>query len=171
MVSWIFWLDFFSFINHPEFSWLDAPPLPWLEEFEPPAGGCLLTEIQFSNKLRDFVKNDTLEISDIDTLKAGRHIRLPNGAKLIIGRDKQDNEKLKNTTSSKYLKGKILNATGPFCLLQKDISKEDKELAANFIVTYGKTELGKVYDIDFGEFIIQGRKLSSKDEIQNYLIK
>lgn len=142
-----------------------------LEDFEPPAGGCLLTEIQFSNKLRDFVENDTLEITDINTLKAGRHLRLPDGAKLIIGRNQEDNEKLKNTTSSKYLKGRILDATGPFCLLQKDASKDDKELAGNFIVTYGKTELDKVYEIDFGEFILKGSKLSSKDEIQKYFIQ
>jgi tRNA-specific 2-thiouridylase len=77
-----------------------------LVDFEPPAGGCLLTDVQFSNRLRDFVANDTLEIEDIDTLKVGRQLRLPDGAKLIIGRNQEDNEKLEATNSKKYLKTK-----------------------------------------------------------------
>jgi tRNA-specific 2-thiouridylase len=142
-----------------------------LEDFEPPAGGCLLTEIQFSNKLRDFVSKDTLNIEDIDTLKAGRHLRLPDGAKLVIGRNQEDNEKLKSTQSSKYLKGRILDASGPFCLIQKDISDSDKKLAGDIIVTYGKTDMDKVYEVDFEEFKIDGKRLPSKDEIQKYFVQ
>lgn len=142
-----------------------------LENFEAPAGGCLLTEIQFSNKLRDFVANDKLEIEDINTLKAGRHLRMPDGAKLIIGRNQDDNEKLKSTTSSKYLKGRILDASGPLCLLQKYATEADKKLAGDIIVTYGKTESNKEYDIDFDGLIIKGKKLPSKDEIQKYFVQ
>ena len=142
-----------------------------LEDFEPPAGGCLLTDIQFSNRLRDFVNNDELKIEDIDTLKFGRHLRLPDGAKVIIGRHKQDNDYLENTQSDKYLKGRILDATGPFCLIEKDASQNDKKLAANFIVSYGKTDLDKVYKVDFGEFIIEGQKIPNKEGIANYFVK
>ena len=146
-----------------------------LKDFESPGGGCLLTEVQFSNRLRDFVDNDTLEVEDIDTLKAGRHLRLPNGAKLIIGRHQEDNEKLKNTTSKKYYKARILDATGPFSLLDKKATQEEKELAATFIVTYGKTEVNKNYTVIFededGSFTQEGQKLSTKDEISKYLIQ
>jgi len=142
-----------------------------LKDFEPPAGGCLLTEIQFSNRLKDFVKYDKLEVDDIETLKAGRHLRLPDGAKLIIGRNKDDNEYLRQTNSNKYLKGRILNTPGPFCLISKNITQKDKELAGAIIVTYGKTELDKEYEVDFGEFKIKAKKLPSKDEIQQYFVK
>lgn len=142
-----------------------------LENFEPPAGGCLLTDIQFSNRLRDFVDNATLEINDIDTLKFGRHLRLPDGAKLIIGRHKEDNEYLQNTTSEKYLKGRIVDCTGPLALIEKTASLQDKELAAKFIISYGKTDLDKIYEVDFGEFKVSGEKLPSKDSIQQYFVK
>ncbi len=141
-----------------------------LENFEPPAGGCLLTDVQFSNRLRDFVANDTLEIEDIDTLKVGRQLRLPDGAKLIIGRNQEDNEKLEATNSKKYLKARIMDAIGPLVLFEKNASEADKKMAADFIVSYGKTELEKVYDVNFGDFIVQGKKLVSKDAIQKYLI-
>jgi tRNA-specific 2-thiouridylase len=142
-----------------------------LENFEPPAGGCLLTDIQFSNRLRDFVDNATLEINDIDTLKFGRHLRLPEGTKLIIGRHKEDNDHLEKTMSSKYLKGRIVDCTGPLALIEKTATQSDKELAAQFIISYGKTDLDKTYEVDFGEFKVSGEKLPSKDSIQQYFVK
>ncbi len=145
-----------------------------LKDFESPGGGCLLTEVQFSNRLRDFVDNDTLEVDDINTLKAGRHLRLPDGAKLIVGRHQEDNEKLKNTISKKYYKARILDAVGPLSLLDKKATKADKELASSFIVSYGKTELDKDYKVLFEDgdenFTLVAQKLPTKDEIGKYLI-
>jgi tRNA-uridine 2-sulfurtransferase len=148
-----------------------------LEDFESPGGGCLLTEIQFSNKLRDFADHEKLEVEDINTLKAGRHLRLPDGAKLIIGRDEADNEKIKNTTSDKYYKGRIEDASGPLCLFQKDASEDDKKLAANLIVTYGRTKPDETYKVKFvdstditNEMICEGVKLPSKQAASEYFI-
>ena len=148
-----------------------------LEDFESPGGGCLLTEIQFSNKLRDFVDHDKLEVEDINTLKAGRHLRLPDGAKLIIGRDQDDNEKIKNTSSDKYYKARIEDASGPLCLFQKDSSEYDMKLAANLIVTYGRTKSDETYKVKFvdstditNEIVCEGEKLPSKQEASQYFI-
>ncbi len=148
-----------------------------LENFESPGGGCLLTEIQFSNRLRDFVDNAKLEVEDIDTLKAGRHLRLPDGAKLIIGRNHDDNEKIKSTTSDKYYKARIEDASGPLCLFQKDASADDLSLAANLIVTYGKTNLNTHYKVKFvdsaditNEIIQEGERFPSKDIASQYFI-
>jgi len=148
-----------------------------LEDFESPGGGCLLTEIQFSNRLRDFVDHDKLEVEDIDTLKAGRHFRLPDGAKLIIGRDKDDNEKIKATHSDKYYKGRIEHASGPLCLLQKNASQDDLKLASNIIVTYGRTDKDKEYSVKFvdsaditQEIRCNGVKLESKSVAAQYFI-
>ncbi len=148
-----------------------------LEDFESPGGGCLLTEIQFSNKLRDFADHDKLEVEDINTLKAGRHLRLPDGAKLIIGRDQDDNEKIKNTSSDKYYKARIEDASGPLCLFQKDASEDDIKLAANLIVTYGRTKTDITYKVKFvdstditNEMVSEGEKLSSKQEASKYFI-
>ena len=148
-----------------------------LENFESPGGGCLLTEIQFSAKLKDFVDHDKLEVDDIDTLKAGRHLRLPDGAKLIIGRHQEDNEKLKATNSKKFYKARILNASGPLALMQKDGSQEDLQLATNLIITYGKTVVDQEYSVRYfdeqsnKELIVNGEKYPSKDIASKYLIQ
>ncbi len=141
-----------------------------LEDFEAPAGGCLLTDMQFSQRIRDFVDHDEMEVDDIDTLKAGRHLRLPDGAKLIIGRNQADNEKLTDTNSDKYIRARTVGASGPFCLFTKDASEEDKKLAANIIVTYGKTEADKSYKVNFTDYILDGVKFDTKDELQQYFV-
>ncbi|MCK4334069.1 hypothetical protein KAX06_04705 [candidate division WOR-3 bacterium] len=66
-----------------------------ITEFATPAGGCLLTEPQYANKLRDLL-NHLKEATDetVALLKTGRHFRYPEGPKLIVGRDKEENEKL-----------------------------------------------------------------------------
>ena len=141
-----------------------------LENFEAPAGGCLLTEINFSNRLRDFVNKDKMEINDIDTLKFGRHLRLPDGAKLIVGRNQEDNNMLKATQSNKYDKARILDASGPLCLLQKDASDSDKQLATKIIITYGRTDLNKEYEVTYGSYSLKDTRLEDKSSIQKYLI-
>lgn len=57
-------------------------------------GGCLLTEKLFVNKLKDLIKYNEFNISSIELLKIGRHFRLSDKAKLIVGRDKRENEQL-----------------------------------------------------------------------------
>ncbi|MBD3840853.1 MAG: 7-cyano-7-deazaguanine synthase [Campylobacterales bacterium] len=147
-----------------------------LKDFESPGGGCLLTDIQFSNRLRDFVAHDTLEILDIDTLKAGRHLRLEDGLKVIIGRDKDDNKKLQQTQSKKYLQARVVGAVGPYCLVAKDGSSSDMQFAANLIVTYAKTNLDQTYEVEFKNlqtqeiFIINATKYPSKDIASKYFV-
>jgi len=66
-----------------------------ITEFATPAGGCLLTEPQYANKLKDLL-NHLKEAADetVALLKTGRHFRYPAGPKLIVGRDKEENEEL-----------------------------------------------------------------------------
>ena len=70
-----------------------------LENFETPGGGCLLTDENFSKKMFDFIKHDKFEVKDIPLMKFGRHLRLDDGAKLVVGRNKDE-----KWTPSKYRK-------------------------------------------------------------------
>lgn len=65
-------------------------------DFATPSGGCLLTEPQYSAKLRDLLGHpDELSEETVALLKVGRHFRRhPQGAKLVVGKDKKDNEEL-----------------------------------------------------------------------------
>ncbi len=66
-----------------------------LSDFPAPAGGCLLTDEGYSKRLRDLFGHN-LEFSrrDLELLKYGRHLRADDSAKIVVGRNKADNEQI-----------------------------------------------------------------------------
>ncbi len=64
--------------------------------YPPPAGGCLLTDPMFSARLRDLMaRGEDRQLRDYELLKYGRHFRSEDGTKIIVGRNKADNEQLR----------------------------------------------------------------------------
>ncbi|WP_300369203.1 argininosuccinate synthase domain-containing protein [Hydrogenimonas sp.] len=142
-----------------------------LRDFEKPGGGCLLTDENFSKKLAEFIKYDTLEVEDIALLKCGRHMRLPDGAKLVIGRHKEDNEMIEAAITPKYRKIRLLNATGPISAISANASDADKALAAKLTATYGKTKPEESYEVEVGDEVFKVHPFDSKEPCQKYFIK
>ncbi len=141
-----------------------------LKDFEKPGGGCLLTDENFSNKIKEFIKYDTFEVSDIQLLKYGRHLRLPDGAKLVIGRHKEDNEMIEAAITPKYRKIKLLNAIGPISAISANATKSDRELAAKLTATYGKTDPDKEYEVAVADEVYKVFPFDSKAHAQQYFI-
>jgi len=140
------------------------------DDYESPGGGCLLTEPVFSGKLRDFIAHEEFDVEDIDLLKYGRHFRLPDGAKLVVGRNKEDNEALMAIKNSDYIP-LTLSITGPFSLLHKNASASDRELAARIALTYGRSDTGSVYTVYIGEELLDVEPFESKDAAHPYFVK
>ena len=140
------------------------------EEFESPGGGCLLTESAFEKKIRDIIEHDTFTVDDIDLLKAGRHLRLPDGAKLVIGRDQADNEKLTKIENSKYIFARALDISGPMSLLSVNASESDKKLSAKLILTYTKTPKEQLGSVKIGDEVIEAIPFESKEFVKEYFI-
>ncbi|MEI6971028.1 MAG: tRNA 4-thiouridine(8) synthase ThiI [bacterium] len=89
-----------------------------LTEFPSPAGGCLLTDPGFSARLRDLRGHDGLDDpAAIELLKLGRHLRLGQGTKLIVGRNMAENGKIEAFAGTKYLVLRTEVVPGPTCLL------------------------------------------------------
>jgi len=141
-----------------------------LQDYEKPGGGCLLTDQSFSEKLRDFVKYDTFTAKDIPVVKFGRHFRLPDGAKLVIGRSQEDNGHLEIIENENFYHIKTEVIPGPHSLLSKSASKEDTILATKMIITYAKTILEQKYTINIDGVLHSNTPLESKKEAQKYSI-
>ena len=141
-----------------------------LEDFESPGGGCLLTDENFSKKMFDIVKYDTFEVKDIPIMKFGRHLRLSDEAKLVVGRNKEENEHLQNVENDKYYHIKTVGIPGPHAMLSKSASKEDKELATRIILTYCKTSADTSYTLSYDDEEVNGSPLESRDEIAPFTI-
>ncbi len=64
-------------------------------EYPAPAGGCLLTDKIFSGRLRDLMSvQKEFDRRDLELLKFGRHFRLDDSVKVIVGRSKGDNAQI-----------------------------------------------------------------------------
>ncbi len=141
-----------------------------LKDFETPGGGCLLTDANFAKKMWDFTKYDTFERSDIPVMKYGRHLRLPDGAKLVIGRNKEENQPLQEIDNPKYYHIKTVGLPGPHSLLRKTATKEDKELSARIILTYTKAKPDESYTLMFDDEEIEASPFESREAIKPYMI-
>lgn len=136
-----------------------------LKDFESPSGGCLLTDINFSKRLKDFSKNLKLTKNEIDLLKVGRHINY-EGFKIIISRNSEENPVLKNYKGEQFLKMFPNNFSGPVGLIQTNAPEKIKRTAADFMVSYTKFDNG---DIIIDNKLYSAKKID-KSLIQKYII-
>ncbi len=139
-------------------------------EYETPGGGCLLTLEAFANKIRDFIKYDTLESEDLPLLKFGRHLRLNDGAKLVIGRNEEDNNELTKIKSPKFEQIKLQNIVGPVSLLSKNASENDLNEAVKLVLAYARTQKDTPYEVIFNELSIIQTPHSSKEVAKKYFV-
>ena len=111
-----------------------------ITDYPAPAGGCLLTDKNFSNRLRDlFEHQDDCTEEELHLLKHGRHFRLNPDAKLIVGRTEQDNEnilKYHNPTADTVLD--LKDYASPIALVPRSADKDSIHLAAAICTGYSK---------------------------------
>lgn len=140
-----------------------------LKDYEAPGGGCLLTDENFSNKIRDFIAHDTFEVADIPTLKYGRQLRLPEGAKLIIGRNAEDNAVLEAIENQKYIHLST-ELVGPHAMLSRNASDNDRVLAAKLVLAYCKAGFEGEQTLDFGGVALSTVSDLNRNDAQKYMI-
>jgi tRNA-specific 2-thiouridylase len=141
-----------------------------LDDFESPGGGCLLTDENFGKKMFDFIKYDKFEVKDIPLMKFGRHLRLSDGAKLVVGRDKEENGYLQAIENDKYYHIRTVGLPGPHAMLSKNATDLDKEMAARVILTYCKTDVNNSYTLSYDGVEVSASPLKSRAEIKPFTI-
>jgi len=90
-----------------------------IRDYPLPAGGCKLTEPAFSKRLRDLFTQESFSLEEIELLKLGRHFRLSKDIKLVVGRNKEENEQLQSIFQDGDFLFKAKNLKGPVSLLKK----------------------------------------------------
>jgi tRNA U34 2-thiouridine synthase MnmA/TrmU len=109
-------------------------------DFPAPAGGCLLTDKIFSRRLKDlFNHQETYPEKDLDLLKFGRHLRLDPQTKVVVGRTRQDNEKISRCIDPETdTVLKVENYPGPLAVMPGGGSEAMTLLAAGICAGYSK---------------------------------
>lgn len=142
-----------------------------LDDFESPGGGCLLTLQSFASKIKDFRAFDkNMSVNEAQMLKFGRHLRLPKGAKMIVGRDEGENALLEALKTPKYEQIKLFELVGAFSLVNADICKEDLNLALKIALTYAKTKPENAYKVGFKDELFRTSPFENKAQIQGFLV-
>ena len=121
-----------------------------IANYPAPAGGCLLTDKGYSTRLKDLFKHQkTWSKRDLHLLKHGRHFRLNNHTKIVVGRNQEDNKNIKNYFDpGKDTLIKANNTPGPILLIPHN--RNDKDivvLAASICAGYSKAKANTPVDV------------------------
>ncbi|MDP3041460.1 MAG: tRNA 4-thiouridine(8) synthase ThiI [Candidatus Omnitrophota bacterium] len=94
-------------------------------DYATPAGGCLLTDPSFSKRLVELLAHDELNLENIELLKVGRHFRLGDNTRLVVGRDEGENNQLARLAQAgDYLFSPQKDLAGPTALARGLINQE-----------------------------------------------
>ncbi len=101
-----------------------------------PGGGCRLTDPQFAERLKEAFAHNEDSLKDIQLLRYGRHLRLPSGAKVVIGRNQQENKILVSYQESNDILLEVLGVGSPLVLLKKNNNVDDIQQAIHLCIHY-----------------------------------
>jgi len=109
-----------------------------ITEYPQPAGGCLLLEKAFAARLNDafvHIGKEAMTQNDFRLLRYGRQFRLSEQAKVIVGRNEQENEIL-----SGFATGRIViephDVVGPLSLVEGSPTRDEVLLSACLAARY-----------------------------------
>lgn len=145
-----------------------------IKDYPNPSGGCLLTDPRFAQRLREHLKHEKgLTLEDVTLLKTGRHFRV-NAVKVIVGRNKDENEKLLMIARSNqipYLE--VIDYKGPITLYVGKEKMDSIEKAAAITARYSDAPKNipvKVMYKDAAKEGIIETKAMKDDELENLRI-
>ncbi len=106
-------------------------------------GGCLLTDPAFAIRVKDLFKHtETPTTNDIDLLKIGRHFRFDENTKLIVGRNKDENEIIKALALDGDILLEAKDHVGPVTLIRGENAQDHVEFGCAITLRYGDAPKG-----------------------------
>lgn len=108
-----------------------------ISKYANPAGGCLLTDPCFSKRLKELLRHEELNLDNLALLKVGRHFRLKDSSRLVVGRDEGENKLLMQLAlPGDYLFFPPKNLAGPTSLARGIITGDLINLSSQITCSY-----------------------------------
>jgi len=108
-----------------------------LTDYPAPAGGCLLTEPNYSFRLRELLDHDAdPSLEDLALLRFGRHFRMSNGCKIIVGRNRSENDSMLSLDDGKSISLRVEDYASPVVLVRGNATEEIIQIAASLCARY-----------------------------------
>ena len=152
-----------------------------IREYPSPAGGCMLTEPNFANRLRDLYNHgkESVQPIDVELLKTGRHLRISPSAKIVCTRNESEYDLIMELIKDEYIVFDTADCNGSTIVLMPspgaEISKEDMAFAGSVAARYSKEREKDSVRIKFKkksdtEYEYMYAKPISDEEIQKVLL-
>lgn len=120
-----------------------------IKEYPNPAGGCLLTDPGFTNRVKDLIKYDALTPSDLKLLTVGRHFRLSPSAKLAVGRNDRENTMLESLIKANDIIFQLKDYQGPLAVLRGTYDDNIIALSASVMAYHTKFRNEPALRVDY----------------------
>ena len=145
-----------------------------VKDYPSPAGGCLLTDEVFSRRIKDLISfNPNFSRREIELLKWGRHFRISERAKIVVGRNQKENEAITSLRAEGDTVLIFEEIPGPTVLVTGEPSPEELEVVASIAVSYSDADLNQAVaacltrDSESRTIIARGRE---KHDFHHYMI-
>ncbi len=110
-----------------------------ITNYTPTGGGCLLTDKNFARRINDIFKYGYKNLDEIIALRWGRHFRISEKFKIILGRDDHENTKILEHANPEDYIFETKDAPGPILILKgKNPDGKLLSTAASFVKRYSK---------------------------------
>jgi hypothetical protein len=100
--GWVLPEDLLDFHGRGRYAQLNLATKLGVKDFPSPAGGCLLTDRNYCLRLKDLMDRRQESLDNLELLAYGRHFRLSEDTKLIVGRNEEDNNALEALFTDGY---------------------------------------------------------------------
>ena len=144
-----------------------------IKDYPCPAGGCLLTDAQYTVKLKDLLEHQKeFNREAFRLLRMGRHFRFTPELKVIVGRDEQENNRLETLAQDKYPIFIPHDFSGPACMAMGKLTPEAKEIIPKIMMKYAHAEGEKTIRLiqSKQEELLRTSIPITDDELQNIRI-
>lgn len=147
-----------------------------ITDYPSPAGGCKLTEPNYSMRLKDLLDNNSnISERDILLLKFGRHFRSSEYSKIISTRTEEECSEIYNLLNENDLVFMPENFKGSTIIVIGTPSEEDIDIASKICARYSKSANNSIVSIKYGNFSYELNKKIQvisvmDDEIQKYIL-
>lgn len=146
-----------------------------INDYPSPAGGCKLTEPNYSIRLKELlnhIENPTER--DLELLRFGRHFRVTEGCKIISSRTAVESDNIKKLLTQNDTGFLVKNFRGSMVVIIGTPEKEDIEFAAKVAGRYSKGKDEEKVTVIYGKYTKPYNELievaPAKDEDINKLI-
>ena len=149
-----------------------------ITDYPSPAGGCKLTEPNYSIRLKETLdrKEDVTE-KDIHLLKYGRHFVTDNKTKIIVSRTGDEGEQIKQLLTNEDMMFITCDFNGAMVIMPEGEKPSDDDLtfACRLAVRYSKGKDEELVKVKFGKVSTEFNEIKevttmTQEELDKYIV-